>query len=82
MIKPVKRDKRLKWIDSRYAVPFRKLVFRLTVDIKPFKKAMRKVVKAVNRFGEATERLGKSYNSKESIGKDNCYSIIRNPIRF
>ncbi len=57
MIKPVKRNKRLKWIDSHYAKAFLKPKLTLAVNAKHFNKAMRKAVKSINRFGASIERF-------------------------
>lgn len=56
MIKPVKRNKRLKWIDSHYAKPFLKPKLTLTINAKPFKKGIRKVRKSLDRLSKKLSR--------------------------
>jgi len=60
MIKPVKRNKRLKWIDSHYAKEINKPMFTITADLRPFKKGMKKVKKSLNRYFKKCSRKGAS----------------------
>ena len=71
MIKPVKRNKRLKWPESRYAKRFLppKIIFK--VNARPFRKALRKAIKATNAFGQAMERLNEDTSNIKSF---NCWT--------